>query len=90
MISKKVVVEVCTDPGLIQDPIWAGLGRQMRYDFSNGPDQVKGDFSNGPGPGLKNVARADLYPWGKYPFGMLIFQDGYLSKELISTFKTNG
>ena len=29
-------------------------------------------------------------PEGKYPFGMVIFQDGYLSKELISFSKTNG
>ena len=29
-------------------------------------------------------------PGDKYPLGMVIFQDGYLSKELISTFKTNG
>ena len=29
-------------------------------------------------------------PGGKYPLGMIIFQDGYLSKELISTSKTNG
>ena len=28
--------------------------------------------------------------WGKYPLEMVIFQDGYLSKELISTSKTNG
>ena len=27
---------------------------------------------------------------GKYLLGMVIFQDGYLSKELISTSKTNG
>ena len=26
---------------------------------------------------------------GKYPLGMLIFEDGYLSKKLISTSKTN-
>ena len=29
-------------------------------------------------------------PGGKYPLGMIIFQDGYLSKELISTSKMNG
>ena len=29
-------------------------------------------------------------PGGKYPLEMVIFQDGYLSKELISTSKTNG
>ena len=29
-------------------------------------------------------------PGGKYPLGMVIFQDGYLSKEFISTSKTNG
>ena len=28
-------------------------------------------------------------PEGKYPLGVVIFQDGYLSKELISTSKTN-
>ena len=27
---------------------------------------------------------------GKYPLEMVIFEDGYLSKELISTSKTNG
>ena len=27
---------------------------------------------------------------GIYPLGMVIFQDGYLSKELIGTSKTNG
>ena len=27
---------------------------------------------------------------GKYPLGMVIFRNGYLSKELISTSKTNG
>ena len=31
-----------------------------------------------------------LPPEGKYPLGMLIFQDGYLSKKLINTSKTNG
>ena len=29
-------------------------------------------------------------PGGKYPLGMVIFQDECLSKELISTSKTNG
>ena len=29
-------------------------------------------------------------PEGKYSLWMVIFQDGYLSKELISTSKTNG
>ena len=29
-------------------------------------------------------------PGGKYPLGMAIFKDGYLSKELISTTKMNG
>ena len=34
---------------------------------------------------------ASLPPGGsKYPLGMVNFQDGYLSKELISTSKTNG
>ena len=27
---------------------------------------------------------------GKYPLGMIIFQDGYLPKEFINTSKTNG
>ena len=31
-----------------------------------------------------------LPPAGKYPLGMVIFQAGYLSKELISTSKANG
>ena len=29
-------------------------------------------------------------PGGKYPLGMVIFQDGYFSKELIIASKTNG
>ena len=29
-------------------------------------------------------------PGGKYPLGMVIFEDGYLSKELMSTSKTKG
>ena len=29
------------------------------------------------------------HPGGKYPHGMVIFQDGYLSKDLISTSKTS-
>ena len=39
-----------------------------------------------------SVLVGDLTPpplGGKYPLGMVIFQDGYLSKELISTSKTN-
>ena len=33
---------------------------------------------------------ASLTLWEQTPLGMVIFQDGYFSKELISTSKTNG
>ena len=37
-----------------------------------------------------SVGGVALPPGGKYLLGMIIFQDGNLSKELISTSETNG
>ena len=56
----------------------------MRFDRNRSLRNLKFSFEIEIFSQYQSVPRG-----GEYPLGMVIFQDGYLSKELMSTSKTN-